>query len=406
MNKTKLLTIFSICISLLIIKTQGYDYYEYEDDDDYDYEYVYEDDDCDDLDGDGYCDDDSGDEYSDSGEGGQPQFGDDERSVTVDLGNTARLTCTVHQLGSQVISWKRGDSFLFLGSSPLTNDERYSVELTDSSSSLTITLVSPQDAGDFKCQVASSQPMEQIFSIEIKAPPNVKILGKPDSGEYVLQEGTELRVKCEGEGDPRPTLSWSRLNSQLPPGLAPPHDASLHFPGISHSDAGIYQCVGNNGFGQPAVDSVQIIVKHKPKIYVHEEYGFNKETEHVDVLKLICSVQAFPRAQTKWNRNDDNLPVRRVNEIIEDGKHILEIMKPRKSDAGVYTCEAGNSEGDISAVLTVDDSEHLTEAVGELLEELPEMIQDKLENSAASYSIPFKYLLCSVLVIVLRNIFG
>ena len=29
----------------------------------------------------------------------------------------------------------------------------------------------------------------------------------------------------------------------------------------------------------------------KPKIFVHEEYELNKETEHLAVLKLICSVQ-------------------------------------------------------------------------------------------------------------------
>ena len=106
--------------------------------------------------------------YLEPEEGEKPQFGEDKTLVTVDLGNTARLTCTVQKLGSQVITWKRGDAFLFLGRSPLTNDERYSVEVTDSSSSLTITLVSQEDAGDFKCQVASNPPMEQIFSIEIK----------------------------------------------------------------------------------------------------------------------------------------------------------------------------------------------------------------------------------------------
>lgn len=122
-----------------------------------------------DLDEDGYCDEDSDSDsvYEDP----EPQFGDDETAVKVDLGNTARLTCTVNQLGSQVISWKRGDSFLFLGKSPLTNDGRYSVEMTESSSSLIITLVTQEDAGDFKCQVASSPPMEQIFNVEIKGRP-------------------------------------------------------------------------------------------------------------------------------------------------------------------------------------------------------------------------------------------
>ena len=67
-----------------------------------------------------------------------------------------------------VLTLERGDAFLFLGASPLTNDGRYSVETTPSSSSLTITLVKQEDAGDFKCQVASSPPLEQIFSVEIK----------------------------------------------------------------------------------------------------------------------------------------------------------------------------------------------------------------------------------------------
>ena len=34
-----------------------------------------------------------------------------------------------------------------------------------------------------------------------------------------------------------------------------------------------------------------MICLDKPKIYVHEEFETNKETEQVDLLKLICSVQ-------------------------------------------------------------------------------------------------------------------
>ena len=44
-------------------------------------------------------------------------------------------------LGSRVISWKKGDSFLFLGESSLTEDKRYSVTATSDSSTLSITLV-------------------------------------------------------------------------------------------------------------------------------------------------------------------------------------------------------------------------------------------------------------------------
>ena len=192
----------------------------------------------------------------------------------------------------------------------------------------------------------------------------------------------------------------------------------------------------------------------KPKIFVHEEYELNKETEHLAVLKLICSVQvrviiisqqwerpgwskyrtrssshshspqAFPAAQTKWNRNDQELPAQRVNQIIEEGKHILEIRKPRKvtflqivvrlemidmldmfqSDAGVYTCEAGNSEGEISAVLTIEENKNmLEEAFEEFLDEVPEMMKDIQQTSGAASSSSVTFLLSSVLVVTMRN---
>ena len=57
--------------------------------------------------------------------------------------------------------------------------------------------------------------MEQTFTIEIKgnkcisiciemenhslvvAPPNVKILNKPESGKHVVQEGDKLKLECQ-----------------------------------------------------------------------------------------------------------------------------------------------------------------------------------------------------------------
>ena len=67
-----------------------------------------------------------------------------------------------------MISWKKGDSFLTLGGSLLAPDDRFSVDLTDSSSTLTITLVKQEDAGQYVCQVATTEPLTKTFSIEIK----------------------------------------------------------------------------------------------------------------------------------------------------------------------------------------------------------------------------------------------
>merc|ERR1711892_73900 len=104
------------------------------------------------------------DDYDDTGDDTKeedltPKFGEDTMTVRVDMGNTARVTCTVHDLGSSVISWKKGESFLSLGASLLSDDDRFSVAMTSSSSTLTITLVKPEDAGQYVCQVATKEPI-------------------------------------------------------------------------------------------------------------------------------------------------------------------------------------------------------------------------------------------------------
>ena len=99
--------------------------------------------------------------------------------------------------GSRAISWKRGQSLLYLNTVPGSQDPRYSVEMAGDTSTLTVTLVRREDAGQLTCQVASKPPIEQTFNIEIKAPPNVEIKNKPKSGEIVVEEGSSLELQCE-----------------------------------------------------------------------------------------------------------------------------------------------------------------------------------------------------------------
>ena len=77
-----------------------------------------------------------------------------------------------------------------------------------------------------------------------------------------------------------------------------------------------------------------------------------------------------------------------------------------QSDAGVYTCEAGNSEGEISAVLTIEENKNmLEEAFEEFLDEVPEMMKDIQQTSGAASSSLVTFLLSSVLAVVvtMRN---
>merc|ERR1719270_2234160 len=73
--------------------------------------------------------------------------------------------------------------------------------------------------------------------------------------------------------------------------------------------------------------------------------------------------------------NDKNLGKSRVTHKHEDGRHILEIARPRQSDIGVYTCDASNEMGKMFAVLNIENNHELPDIDEENLD-VPEMVAD------------------------------
>merc|ERR1712032_861668 len=172
------------------------------------YEDDYEEEDCGE---DGYCTY-SEEDYDDEEEGGDdttegsvliapPRFNDDdETEVTVDLGNTARLRCSVDNLGLNMISWVKSEEIISMGDQLFDKErERTSVESSEGASTLTITLVTEEDMGVYQCRV--NQPGDSSISkdyiIETRAPALVSILERPASGEVTLKTGDSLSLSCE-----------------------------------------------------------------------------------------------------------------------------------------------------------------------------------------------------------------
>ena len=50
-------------------------------------------------------------------------------------------------------------------------------------------------------------------------PPTVSILGKPQSGQFLMPAGSELGLVCLAGGEPAPSLTWTRGDIARP-GLA------------------------------------------------------------------------------------------------------------------------------------------------------------------------------------------
>ena len=81
--------------------------------------------------------------------------------------------------------------------------------------------------------------------------------------EVVVTEGEEVVLECEVTGNPRPSLVWSRPQSQLPPGseTSCPDNSCLTLPSVSRADSGSYLCTADNGVGQPDSASSSVVVQ-------------------------------------------------------------------------------------------------------------------------------------------------
>ena len=92
-------------------------------------------------------------------------------------------------------------------------------------------------------------------------------------------------------------------------------------------------------------------------------------------------------ASAKWSKGGSELDATRSSEKQEVDRTVLEIVNPSQDDLGVYTCEASNSEGEVSEVLTNKEN-NLIPAVVASTEEEPKNLADATEEDVGNAAEP------------------
>ncbi|XP_068677026.1 uncharacterized protein [Montipora foliosa] len=175
--------------------------------------------------------------------------------------------------------------------------------------------------------------------------------GQSPSAPFLLQRPVETTVnesqtaimKCIADGNPTPTITWSKLNSSLPTErhTVEPSGA-LILRDVRRGDAGVLRCSADSLLGN-AMASAKLVVQFAPDISLPSKALLTEEESNVTIA---CVAYGQPKPSVTWSSPVGTWPKGRTK--ISEGN--LTIYKLKIKDRGTYICKAENMLGFTTAL--------------------------------------------------------
>lgn len=250
-------------------------------------------------------------------------------------GDSAFLQCRpTAGIPTPTVRWSRADG------SPLTP----STEQTGPGI-IRFTRFSKDEEGTYICTAENA--MGQVTAqatLKMQGTPFVRIL---QQNPYTVRVGDQIRLDCIAEGDPRPVVTWERLDQPITTYSDREErlggTTTLYIRRVAPSDSGIYVCKATNQGGS-SEERIQVAVEgnqHQypvPKLVADDKFVTSSVGKRAE---LRCHIEGTSRPiQIVWSKvqPDGNLA-----ELSSDNG-ILHFESVQASDAGVYACQ-GKEDG-------------------------------------------------------------
>uniref|UniRef100_A0AAY4D3L5 Contactin 4 n=1 Tax=Denticeps clupeoides TaxID=299321 RepID=A0AAY4D3L5_9TELE len=255
-------------------------------------------------------------------------------AVPAAKGSTVKLECFA--LGNPVpsITWRRTDGVPFARK----------VDVRKTIGVLEIPYFQQEDAGMYECVAENSKGRNTVKGkLQFYAPP--QLIENPQDVQKAIDES--LVWECKATGKPKPMYRWMKNGQSLEPEeRIQVVNGALSITQLTMADVGMYQCVAGNKHGQVYSNAELRVVAVAPDFSQNLLKTHTMVREGGDVL-IECRPKMSPRGKISWRKGNEALRETHRISILDNGS--LRLTNATKSDAGIYTCIAGNQFGTASS---------------------------------------------------------
>ena len=146
-------------------------------------------------------------------------------------------------------------------------------------------------------------------SVSVLAPAQVSISGAGHTGVVTVKVGSQLSLRCDGDGVPAPAVSWWRDGVMLTRSVV--GGADLQLDSVMTSSSGKYICRGDNGVGDTAADDITVNVLAPPSVQMSSDLMSCN-------LHVKCHIQSSSPAILRWWYNGLLLHKQKFPEVMYD----------------------------------------------------------------------------------------
>ena len=157
------------------------------------------------------------------------------------------------------------------------------------------------------------------------------------TNRLIAEEKQSIRIACSANGQPRPTIKWSKAVGDVPEERTEMMNGNLTIHSVTKNDGGTYICKADNILGS-ATDTAQLMIfpplrfKVSPPQEVTPMIGSS--------LRLPCVAESDLRTTITWTKEGmSSLPVE--SRVLQN--ETLLIWNTKIAHKGSYTCRATNA---------------------------------------------------------------